>query len=47
MPADQQEFIKLNVELARIWPSITKTKDPLPDAEEWKDVKEKLHELAK
>jgi ferredoxin len=42
VPADQQEFIKLNVELARAWPSITKTKAPLAEADEWKDVKEKL-----
>jgi ferredoxin len=47
VPADQQQFIKLNVDLARKWPSITKTKDPLPDADDWKDVKEKLDQLAK
>ncbi len=45
MPADQQQFIKLNVELARKWPSITKSKAPLADAEEWKDTKEKLQYL--
>jgi ferredoxin len=32
----------LNVELARKWPSITKTKSALPEAEEWKDTKDKL-----
>jgi ferredoxin len=42
VPADQQQFIKLNVELSRKWPSITKTKAPLPDADQWKDVQEKL-----
>jgi ferredoxin len=47
VPSDQQQFIKLNVELARKWPSITKTKDPLSDADEWKDVKDKLSHLAK
>jgi ferredoxin len=47
VPSDQQAFIKLNVELARNWPSITKSKSPLPDAEEWKDVKNKLKELAR
>lgn len=45
VPADQQQFIKLNEELSRHWPSITKTKAPLPQAEEWKDVKDKLHLL--
>ncbi len=45
VPADQQLFIKLNAELAPKWPSITKTKSPLEQAEEWKDVKDKLNLL--
>jgi ferredoxin len=45
VPADQQQFTELNAELAKVWPSITRTKDPLPDAEEWKDAKGKLPEL--
>jgi ferredoxin len=45
VPADQQQFIKLNVELSRKWPSITKTKSPLSDADEWKDVQKKLQFL--
>lgn len=45
VPADQQQFIKLNVELARKWPSITKSKSPLSDADEWKDVQKKLQFL--
>ncbi|TXL66142.1 ferredoxin FdxA [Zeimonas arvi] len=45
VPADRQQFTELNAELAKVWPSITRTKDPLPDAEEWKDVKGKLPEL--
>ena len=44
-PADQQQFIKLNIELARKWPSITKSKEALADADQWKDVKEKLQFL--
>ena len=47
VPGDQQQFIKLNADLARFWPSITKTKPALPDAEEWKDVKDKLDQLAR
>jgi ferredoxin len=47
VPADQQQFIKINVDLARSWPSITKTKPALPDAEQWKDVKNKLDQLVK
>ncbi|MFX8825024.1 DUF3470 domain-containing protein [Acinetobacter baumannii] len=45
MPGDQQQFIALNVELTPNWPSITKTKEPLPEAEQWKDVKDKLQYL--
>ncbi len=45
VPADQQEFIKLNEQLARNWPSITKTKAPLAEAEEWKDATNKLEFL--
>ena len=45
VPADQQQFIKLNVELARIWPSITKTKAALSDADDFKDMQQKMHLL--
>ncbi len=45
VPEDQRNFIALNAELAREWPAITDRKEALPDAEEWKDVKEKLHLL--
>jgi ferredoxin len=47
VPADQQQFIKINVDLARNWPSITKTKAALPDADQWKDVKNKLDQLVR
>jgi ferredoxin len=45
VPADQQAFIDLNEKLARNWPSITKTKPPLAQADEWKDAKNKLEFL--
>jgi len=45
VPDDQKEFVALNAELARHWPAITDTKDPLPDAEAFKDVKGKLGDL--
>jgi ferredoxin len=45
VPGDQQNFIDLNAELARSWPSITKTKAPLAEAEEWKDATDKLQYL--
>jgi ferredoxin len=48
VPADQQHMTQLNAELARLptWKSITKRKDPLPDADEWKDKTDKLSERA-
>jgi ferredoxin len=45
VPGDQVAFIKLNADLAKGWPSITKRKAALPDADDWKDRKNKLSEL--
>jgi ferredoxin len=45
VPADQQAFIALNVELAREWKPITRTKLALPDADEWAKIETKLGEL--
>ncbi len=42
VPSDQQQFIKLNAELVKTFPIITRKKAALPDADEWKDVKDKL-----
>jgi ferredoxin len=42
LPAGQEHFIALNVELAKDWPLITDKKEPPPDADEWKDAKDKL-----
>jgi ferredoxin len=47
VPSNQQSFIKINADLSRNWPSITKTKAALPDAEQFKDVQEKAHLLAR
>jgi ferredoxin len=47
VPGDQQNFIVINHELAKQWPSITKSKAPLGDADDWKDVKSKLEHLEK
>lgn len=32
---DQMEYLALNTELARSWPLITQSHDPLPDADDW------------
>jgi ferredoxin len=41
VPADQQDFIELNAELARLWKPIIESKDPMPGADDWVKVKEK------
>ncbi len=46
LPEDMQHFVELNQRLAAEWPVITKTKKPLPDAEEWKDVMDKLSKIS-
>jgi ferredoxin len=47
VPANQVPFIKINAELSPKWPSITKTKPALPEAEQFKDVQDKLHLLVR
>ena len=45
LPEDQHEFLQINETLSRQWPVITQRKDPLPDAEEWDGVPNKLEKL--
>jgi ferredoxin len=45
VPADQQHFIQLNAELSPKWVTITRRKPAPADADEWKDVKNKLDQL--
>lgn len=47
VPEGQQEFIGLNAEFAKHpnWKPITAKKPAPADADEWKEVKEKLHLL--
>ena len=42
VPKDQRKFIRLNAELADIWPNISEKQSPPPDAEEWDGVPDKL-----
>ena len=42
VPADQRAFIRLNAELADIWPNISEKIAPPPDTEEWDGVPDKL-----
>ena len=45
IPDGQENFLELNTELSQIWPVITEAKDPPPDADDWRDVKDKLQHL--
>lgn len=45
VPGDQQDFTPLNATLALVWKPITKTKAPLPEADEWAAVRDKRSEL--
>lgn len=47
LPADKQDFIALNAELAQYWPVITHMKEAPEDADMWRDVEDKLKFLEK
>jgi len=47
LPEGQAVFLELNAELAQEWPNISKRKDPLPEAEQWNGVPDKLQYLAR
>jgi ferredoxin len=40
-------WLEVNSTLSKVWPTITKRKDPLATAEEFKDIKDKQHLLEK
>ena len=42
VPEDQKKFIALNAELSPEFSSISRSKTPLPDAEEWNGKPDKL-----
>jgi len=45
VPPEQRQFLEINAELAKLWPTITEQKDPPPDADEWKDKPDKIQHL--
>ena len=45
LPEDQIDFIEINAKLADVYPNISEAKEPLPNADEWKNIKEKKHLL--
>ena len=47
VPAHWDKYIKLNAELAAAWPRISNQKDPLPGADDWKEVEDKFQHLSR
>lgn len=45
VPEDQLDFIAINAELAKKWPTIAVQEDPAEDADHWATVKDKKHLL--
>jgi ferredoxin len=45
LPPDQSQFLELNAELSQQWPVITEMKPAPDDADDWKDVENKLEYL--
>ena len=42
LPEGQEEFLQLNADLAKDWPTITLRKDAPEDAKDWEDKPDKL-----
>ncbi len=47
LPAEQKQFLQINIELARQWPVITQRGEPPADADEWRGVAGKLKYLGR
>lgn len=45
VPENQKQFIEINARLSKKFPNITHRKQPLPDAEKWDGVPDKLQYL--
>ncbi len=45
VPDKQKPFLQINAELSKQWPVIATRKSPPDDADQWKDVADKLPEL--
>jgi len=37
LPENQKDFLQINADLSKVWQPITKRKEPLQDADAWKD----------
>ena len=47
VPEDQKDFIDLNAELSKDWPSITRAEEKADDADKWAEVDDKRDLLEK
>ncbi len=47
VPEAQREFILINATMSKQWPTISASKDALPDAVKWAEVTNKKHLLEK
>ncbi len=45
LPAEQAQFLELNAELSESWPVISEMIDAPEDADDWREVKDKLQYL--
>ena len=45
LPDKWSEYVEINARLSQEWPEITEKKDPLPEADEWKDKEDKRDQL--
>jgi ferredoxin len=43
--SEAKKWVEMNREYAEKWPNITRKKDPLPDADEWKDKPNKFEQF--
>jgi ferredoxin len=47
VPPEQKQFIQLNAELAKKWPTLTEKQPSAPDAAQWENVPNKAQYLEK
>ena len=47
LPAEQRQFLQINIELAKQWPVITQRGEPPADADQWRGVAGKLKHLGR
>jgi len=45
IPPGQEGFLELNAELSQQWPVIAEAGEPPPDADDWREVPDKLQYL--